>query len=367
MHFCLALALFALEPTIDGPSGTGIITTIAGTGTAGHAGDGGKATAALLHEPFHGDLDDLGHLYVADTLNHRIRKLDLTTGVITGVAGNGQATHSGDGGAATDAAFAEPYAVVVDSNGDLYIAERIGACIRKVDGKTGLIATVAGNGRKGYSGDGGPGTAAQLREPNDCVLDGKGGLLIADVADWRIRRLNLKTGVIDTFAGTGKPAHKTDRSQIGDGGKATQAVIVGARAVCVDGKGNTYICEREGNAIRKVDADGRITTIAGTGASGYSGDGGDAIHATFNGPKGVRCDRVGSVFVVDTENHAIRRIDARTNFVTTVAGGRRGSGGDGGPATRAGLDRPHGCVIDGEGALYIFDGGNHRVRKVSPS
>jgi streptogramin lyase len=134
----------------------------------------------------------------------------------------------------------------------------------------------------------------------------------------------------------------------------------------VDGRGNIYICEREGNAIRKVDPDGIITTLAGTGGKGYSGDGGSAARATFNGPKGVRCDRQGNIYVVDTENHAIRRIDKKTNIVTTVAGGRKGDAGDGGDATEAGLSRPHGCIIDADGVLYIADGGNHRIRRVTP-
>ena len=227
-----------------------------------------------------------------------------------------------------------------------------------------MVSTVAGTGKKGYSGDGGKGIEAMLVEPNDCCLDGKGGLLIADVGDWRVRRLDLKTGLITTFAGTGRVTGKVDRAKLGDGGPADKAVIHGARAVCVDGKGNTFICEREGNAVRRVDASGTITTFAGTGAKGYAGDGGDAAKATFNGPKGVRCDRDGNLFVVDTENHAIRRIDARTKVVTTVAGGRKGDGGDGGPAEKAGLDRPHGCVVDAEGVLYIADSNNHRVRRV---
>src|SRR5207247_1826750 len=150
---------------------------------------------------------------------------------------------------------------------------------------------------------------------------------------------------------------KIDRSQIGEGGPASAAVLVGARAVCVDGKGNTYVCEREGNAVRKIDAQGRINTIAGTGAKGYSGDGGHARRATFNGPKAIRCDRDGNIYVVDTENHAVRKIDARTNVVTTVAGGRQGT-------DDKSLDRPHGCVLDERGNCYIADSSNHRVVRV---
>jgi streptogramin lyase len=350
------LALPAADP--------GIITSIAGTGAKGYAGDGGPAAKALLNQPFHCDLDGAGSLYIAEALNHCIRKVDLKTGVIRTVAGTGQKGYTGDGGPAVQATFNEPYAVVVDAGGDLYIVDRLNALVRKVDGKSGVVTTVAGTGEKGFGGDGGPGTKALLREPNDCCLDGKGGLLIADVADWRIRRLDLKTGAITTFAGTGRPKTRPDRSQIGDGGPANQAVIVGARAVCVDGKGNTYICEREGNSIRRVDERGTITSFAGTGAKGYAGDGGPAAKATFSGPKGVRCDRAGNLYIVDTENQAIRRVDAASGVITTVAGGRRGPEGDGGPAIRAGMGRPHGCIIDDRGNVYIADSENHRVRKV---
>ncbi len=343
------------------------MTTVVGTGAAGYTGDGGKATAATLNQPFHCELDGRGHLYIAEAFNHCIRKLDLKTGILTTAAGSGKKGYTGDGGPAIQATMNEPYAVAVTPAGDLYLVDRLNAVIRKVDGKSGTMTTVAGTGKKGYGGDGGPAPKALLREPNDCCLDGKGGLLIADVGDWRIRRLDLGTGVITTFAGTGRPQvkGKVDRTKIGDGGPATKAVLVGARAVCVDGKGNTYICEREGNAVRKVDAAGAIATIAGTGKPGYEGDGGDARQATFRGPKGVRCDRDGNLYVVETENHAIRKIDARTNIVTTVAGGRKGRGGDGGPALKAEMDRPHGCIIDADGNLYIADSNNHRVRKVT--
>jgi streptogramin lyase len=341
---------------------TGTIDTVAGTGKAGYAGDGGPAAAALLNQPFHCELDGKGHLYVAEAFNHCIRQIDLKTGVITTVAGTGTKGYTGDGGPATKATFNEPYAVVRAPTGDLYITDRLNAIIRKVDGASSVISTVAGTGKPGYSGDGGKATQAQLDEPNDCYLDGQDGLLIADVRDWRIRRLDLKTGLITTFAGTGRVKGPVNRSAIGDGGPATKAVIVGARAVCVDGKGNTYICEREGNAIRQVDAKGTITTLAGTGAKGAAD--GEAAIATFNGPKAIRCDSQGNVYVVDTENHSIRKIDRQTLQVTTIAGGRQGTEGDGGDALKAGLDRPHGCAIDKDGTLYIADSGNHRVRRV---
>ena len=338
----------------------GTITTMVGTGEAGYDGDGGPAASARLNEPFMCVFDRQGNLYVAEAMNHCVRRIDGRSGVITTVAGTGELGYGGDGGPATQATFNQPYALDVAENGDLYVVDRLNAVIRKVDAASGIISTVAGTGTPGSGGDGGPATQAALREPNDCFLDRRGGLLIADVQAQRIRRLDLAAGVITTFAGNG------DKARIGDGLPAIEAAILGARAVCQDGSGNTYVCEREGNGVRKVGADGIMTTFAGTGERGYDGDGGPAMTATWGAPKALRCDLRGNVLVVDTENHAIRRIDAVTGIVTTVAGGRHGGHGDGGPATAAGLDRPHGCCVDAQGNLYIADSNNHRVRVVRP-
>ena len=340
----------------------GYITTIAGTGTAGYAGDGGPAARALLRQPFYGDFDEQGSLFIAEAESDVIRKVDRS-GRIHTVAGSGKKGYGGDGGPALEASFHEPVAVVVDKDGSLYVADRLNARVRRVDGRTGIMTTAAGTGTKGFSGDGGPGGEAQLKEPHDLALDGAGGLLIADVGDSRIRRVNLKTGVITTWGGTGR------RAREGDGGPLAAASFHGARAVAVDSRdGTVYVCEREGHAIRRVDGRTRTVTLyAGTGKKGYEGDGGPATRATFNGPKGVRCDRRGNLYVVDTENHAIRRIDALTGIITTVAGGVKGSHGDGSLAALAGLDRPHGVVVGPDGALYIADSNNHRVRRVAPS
>jgi sugar lactone lactonase YvrE len=348
-------------------AGSGSIETIAGDGQAGYDGDGGPAAKARLNQPFHcAYVEKPGRdpvLYIVEQLNHCVRKINLKTGTIMTVAGTGKPGYSGDGGPATLATLNDPHAIDIDPDENIYIADRLTFTIRKVDGKSGVMTTVAGNGKRGSSGDGGPATQAMLHEPDDCCLDVKGGLLIADVADWRIRRVDLKSGIISTFAGVGKPTGKVDKSQIGDGGPATKAVLVGARAVCVDEHGNTYVCEREGNAIRKIDTHGVITTLAGTGARGYTGDGGDAKKATFNGPKAIRWSPRG-LLICDTENHAIRLIDPRTNIITTIAGGKKGPTGDGGPATQASLDRPHGAIFDRAGNLYITDSGNNRVRRV---
>ena len=334
------------------------ITTMAGTGESGHDGDGGPASSARLNEPFMCVFDRQGNLYVAEAMNHCVRRIDGDSNVITTIAGTGEPGYSGDGGPAAQATLNQPYALDIADNGDLYIVDRLNAVIRKVDAASGVISTVAGTGTPGPSGDGVTATRAALREPNDCFLDRHGGLLIADVQDHRVRRLDLATGIIATFAGNG------EKARAGDGRPATEASILGARAVCQDDNGNTYICEREGNGVRKVDAGGTMSTFAGTGERGYSGDGGSALAATWGAPKALRCDRQGHLLVVDTENHAIRRIDSVTGVVTTVAGGQHGGHGDGGPARAAGLDRPHGCCVDAQGNVYIADSNNHRVRVV---
>ena len=335
------------------------IRTLVGTGEAGYTGDGGPAADATLREPFLCAFDPNGNLFFCEARNHIVRRVDAVSGIVTTVAGTGEQGYSGDGGPAVNATMNEPYSLEVDADGSIYIVDRLNAAVRRVDGGTGTITTVAGTGEPGYSGDGGPGSAAQLREPNDCFLDGRGGLLIADIQDQRIRRLDLATGVINTFAGNG------EKIRGGDGMPATQASFLGSRAVCMDSRGNTFIAEREGNGVRIVTAGGIMGTVAGANAErGYDGDGGPALAAAWGAPKALRCDAHDNIIVVDTENHAIRRIDANTGIVTTIAGGQLGGHGDGGPATDAGMDRPHGCGIAANGAIYVADSNNHRVRVV---
>lgn len=339
------------------------IKTAAGTGQPGYFGDGGAATGALLNEPFNICFGPNDEMYIADASNHCIRRVDQQTGLISTVAGCGRKGYSGDGGLATAAIMNEPYGVVADRQGNLFIVDRLNACIRFVDAKTGLISTLAGTGKSGCDGDGGLAKLAQLTEPNGLALDGHGALYIADVSNNRIRKVVLKTGIITTICGTGK------QKFAGDGGLAADASINGARAVDVDRSGNIYICEREGNRIRKIDAkSGIIRTIAGTGAAGYSGDNGPAIEAKLNGPKWVSVDTRGMIYVVDTENHCVRRIDQKTRLMTTVVGnGQLGDSGDGGSAADARMNRPHGCIVH-NGLLYIADTENHRVRafQISP-
>ena len=253
----------------------------------------------------------------------------------------------------------EPYGIVIDRAGNIYIADRMNRRVRRVDGATGVIITLAGDGGGKYSGDDGPCTRAGLAEPNGLALDrDHRHLFIADVADHRVRAIDLGSGIITTFAGTGAGCHA------GDGGSATAADIFGARAVALAPDDSLYILERQGSSLRRV-RNGIIDTVAGNGVRGYAGDGHDARHAVFNAPKEMAVDPAGNVFIVDTENHAIRLIDAQTWIVTTIAGtGESGPGGDGGPAEQAGLARPHGAVVGPDGAVYIGDSENHRVRKL---
>lgn len=337
-----------------------IITTAVGTGAAGFGGDGGPAETAVLHGPFDLGFDRAGNLYFADTFNHRIRRVDGRTGLITTVAGCGEAGYSGDGGPATEARLNEPYGIALDNKGSLYIADRHNHCVRRVD-PAGTITTFAGTGEAGSGGDGGPAAAAQMAEPNGLALDPEERrLLIADVAGHRVRVVDLTAGTIATFAGTGMAEHG------GDEGLAAQARIHGARAVKVAADGTVYILERQGSTLRRVDpGSGAITTIAGTGGRGYSGDGGPAAAAVFDAPKEFALDPDGNILVVDTENHAIRCIELASGIVETIAGGRKGGGGDGGPAEMAGLDRPHGAAVGPDGAIYIGDTNNHRIRKLT--
>jgi DNA-binding beta-propeller fold protein YncE len=336
-----------------------IISTVAGTGAQGYAGDGGAAMQALLNNPFDLAFDPAGNLCFSDTFNHCIRRIDARTGIITTIAGNGERGFSGDGRPATQAQMNEPYGIVIDRSENIYVADRLNRRVRRIDGASGVITTLAGNGSGKYSGDGGASAQAGLAEPNGLALDlDQRRLFIADVADHRVRAIDLASGVITTFAGTGNGRHA------GDGGPAASADIFGARAVALAPDNSLYIMERQGSSIRRV-CDGIIETVAGTGARGYAGDDHDAHHAVFNAPKELSVDADGNIFVVDTENHAIRLIDAQSWIVTTIAGtGEAGPGGDGGPANRAGLARPHGAVVGPDGAIYIGDSENHRVRKL---
>jgi len=338
-----------------------LIFTVVGTGQASYGGDGDMARRAEINQPFDVVLDRQGNLYFSDAYNHCVRRVERESGTIATVAGTGQSGYSGDGGAATRAQLNSPYGIALDSANNLYIVDRLNARIRLVEAATGIIQTIAGTGQPGYAGDGGPAPHAQLQEPNDIVLDSHGRAFIADVQDHRVRVIDLASRIITTFAGTGEAGSS------GDGGPASRATLLGPRALAFGPTGDLYICLRNDHKVRRVGMrTGIIRTVAGTGERGYTGDHGSALQATFNGPKEIAVDSQGNIVLVDTENHCLRRIEAASGLVTTIAGtGQPGGSGDGGPATAATLKRPHGACVDEVGNIYIGDSENHRVRFVS--
>ena len=335
------------------PAGT--ISTVAGNGTFRFSGDGGPATTGSLALAYGVAMDGAGNLYIADTTNFRIRRVS-PDGTISTVAGDGANGFSGDGGPATSASLESPYTVAVDGAGNLYIAEPDDCRIRKVD-SSGVITTVAGNGAFGFSGDGGPATSASLASPYGVAVDGAGKLYIADRINNRIRQVT-PDGKIATVAGNGTQGFS------GDGGPATSASLNQPTGVAVDRFGNLYIGEQYNNRIRKVTPDGNISTVAGDGTQGFSGDGGPATSASLNQPTGVAADRVGNLYIADLSNYRIRRVTLDGAISTIAGNGTYGFSGDGGPATNASLAFPIGVAVDGAGNLYIADLENYRIRRV---
>ena len=329
---------------------SGTITTVAGTG---EFGDGGPATQAQLIYPDDVAVDGLGNVYIADRNNHRIRKVD-STGTITTIAGTGERGFGGDGGPATQAQLANPGGVAVDGLGNVYISDSLNQRIRKVD-PSGIISTIAGTGERGFGGDGGPAAAARLYNPHGVTIDSGGSLYISDWGNHRIRRVD-PSGTISTIAGTG------ERGFGGDGGPATAAQLSYPNGVALDSGGNVYIADISNHRIRKVDLSGIISTFAGTGERGFGGDGGPAVEAQLYSPYGVATDVAGSLYIADFGNHRIRRVDP-SGTITTIAGtGERGFGGDGGPATQAQLANPRGIAVGGGGNVYIAGWFNRRIR-----
>ncbi|MGE7271105.1 fibronectin type III domain-containing protein [Brevibacillus panacihumi] len=333
-----------------------IIDTVAGLGSPGYSGDGGPATSAEMNYPTGVAVDSSGNLYIAEYANNLVRKVDAS-GQISTVAGTGSLGFSGDEGPATSAQLNRPYGVAVDDSGNLYISDYFNNRIRKVDA-SGKISTVAGTGTRGYSGDGGPATLAQLYYPTGVAVDSSGSLYIVDNANNRIRKVDT-SGQISTVAGMGTSGYS------GDGGPATSAQLNYPNGVTVDSNGNLYIADSSNHRIRKVDTSGTISTVAGNGNLGYSGDGGPATWYTLNGPTGVAVDGSGNLYIADNSNNRIRKVDV-SGMISTIAGtGKDGYSGDGGPATSAQLRSPYGVVVESNGNLYLSDGRNHRVRKLS--
>ena len=342
-------------------SPSGIITTVAGTGDPGYSGDGGPATSAQLYYPFGIAKDGSGNLYVGDNSNNRVRKID-TSGIITLFAGNGSngsGGFNGDGESAITAQLSEPSGVAVDSDGNLYIADRANHRIRKVN-TSRAITTVAGTGVGGYGGDGNMSIAAQLNNPTGVVIDGSGNLYIADRDNHRIRKVN-SSGVITTVVGNGNGGYS------GDNGLATNAQLNSPTGIAVDGGGNLYIADRANHRIRKVSTSGIIITVAGIGSNGYSGDGNLATTARLNNPTGLVVDARGNLYIADQSNYCVRKVNP-AGVITTVAGtGTQGYSNDGISATSAQLSSPTGVTVDARGNLYIVESYYHRIRKVNTS
>jgi NHL repeat len=333
-------------------------TVIAGDGVQGSAGDGGPATAAGLNDPEGIAVDHAGDVYIADAGNNRIRKV-TPAGVITTVAGNGVSGNSGDGGPATSAHLAHPTGVALDAQGDLFIVDDGNNTIREVT-PDGVITTVAGNGTAGYSGDGGPATRAQLDGPTGIAVDATGDLFIADGGNQRIREVT-PNDTIQTVAGTGTQGYS------GDGGPATAAQLNNPEGIAVDAEGDLWIVDRDNGRVREVNSGGTISSPIGCGLFLSSGDGGPGTSAEMDSPEGLAVDAQGDVYVSDSLDNRVRRITP-AGVVTTVAGnGNYGFSGDGGPATSAELWDPQGLAVDSAGNLYIADFYNNRIRKVTPA
>ena len=336
---------------------TPTINTIAGNGTAGFSGDSGLATSAELNGPYGVAVDSGDNLYIADPGNNRIRKVAAGTGVITTIAGKGSAGYSGDNGAASGAELNLPTGVAVDSAGNVYIADAGNNVIRKIN-TSGGITTVAGNNAEGYSGDNGAATNATLYTPTGVAVDGAGNLYIADTNNNRIRKVGT-SGTITTIAGTGTAGYS------GDSGAATSATLNKPAAVVVDSTGNLYIADTGNDVVRMIATAGTISTFAGNGSAGYSGDGGPATSARLNSPYGLNLDSAGDIYVADSMNNVVRMVNT-AGVISTVAGNdTNGYSGDGGQATSAALSNPRGVALDSQGNFYLSDQNNNRVREVN--
>jgi sugar lactone lactonase YvrE len=393
-----------------------MIETIAGVGEPGYAGDGGPAGAASVNEPKGLALDANGHLYIADSENHAVRKVDRLNGVITTIAGSGSAVHaradvdaqersqpggaaegdplaessageapgfsqvadlsgtvrfvtgepagrarfSGDGGPALAAQLNFPTAVAVDADGNVYIADTMNHRIRMVEAATGIIRTIAGTGHPRYSGDGGPAMSAGLQDPSAIVLDGRRWYLyVADQSNNRIRAVDLRSGVISTVAGNGTAAYN------GDGMAATEACLSGPSGLAMDADGLLYIADTFNGRIRAVNLEtGTIETVAGDGSEYRFQDGEDSV--SLSRPYGIAVDHQGNIFLTDSDNHLLRLFDKHRRVISRIAGtGAPSFAGDGGPAESASFSYPFGVAIDGDGVVLVADTFNHRIRRLS--
>ncbi|MFD0417947.1 hypothetical protein [Streptomyces sp. NPDC127108] len=334
----------------------GAIATVAGNGAAGYISDGGPGALTRVHYPSNVAVDKNGNLFIADRHNHRIRKV-TPNGVITTVAGTGEAGYISDGGPAVATRLYYPGDVAVDEAGNLYIADTSNHRVRKVT-TNGIITTVAGDGTAGYISDGGPAIATRLNTPWGVAVDRSGNLFISDHGNHRIRKVT-PNGNITTVAGNGTAGY------VSDGGPAIATRLHYPLGVTVDPEGSLYIADRHNHRIRKVTPNGIITTVAGNGTAGYVSDGGPAIATRLHYPWGVVLDEAGSLYIGDNHNHRVRKVTS-DGIITTVAGnGTAGYVDDGGPAAGTRLFYPYGIALDRAGHLYIADCNNHRIRGVT--
>ncbi|CAI2719302.1 NHL domain-containing protein [Nitrospina watsonii] len=337
----------------------GMLTNVVGTGVSGYSGDKGPANRATLKVPAGLTFDKQGNLYIADRENHVVRKVD-TNGIITTVAGTGSAGYSGDKGPATEAQLDLPSDMAVDNAGNLYISDRSNNVIRKVT-PDGIITTYAGTGDDGYNGDNMPALRANLDKPFGLTVDNAGNLYIADRGNNRIRKVDAESGLISTIAGDGGFFF------IGDNGPAYRASIAGPTDVAVDDEGNVYIADRNNNRIRKVNTLGMIRTVMGTGQQDYNGDSEVARETNLHLPFAIALDTNGDLLVVDRSHYRIRKMFQKGSRVETLAGnGVKNFAGDNGPATGAKLEFPHGIAVDDEDNIIFADKGNYRIRKIDP-
>jgi DNA-binding beta-propeller fold protein YncE len=352
-RFALALALSLIA--VAACRADKLVLVAGGTKDA----DNIPATEAALKTPFGVAFDKAGNVYFVEYTGHRVRKID-SKGVLTTIAGTGEKGSGGDGGPALKATFNNMHSLAVTANGDVYVADTGNNRVRKIDAKTGVVTTVAGTGDKGFGGDDGPATKAKFGNIYCVTLDAKGEkLYLDDLDNRRIRVLDLKTNVVTTVAGNG------EKGVPKDGAEAKSAPLVDPRAVTVDSKGNVYILERGGHALRVVDAGGKIKTVAGTGKAGFGGDGGPAIEAQLKGPKHLCVDADDNVIVADTDNHVIRKYTSKDGKIMRIAGsGKAGTAGADGPPEQAELNQPHGVAVNPAGVLYIVDSMNNRIFKL---
>ena len=371
----LAGCLCGCGDSRDSSLDLGMITTIAGTGQYGYSGDGGLANAAQLNQPTCVVVDSTGNLYIGDIATYTVRKVAAGTRIITTYAGTGVAGYSGDGGPASSASMYGPSACALDSADNLYLADVGNDVIRKIAVSTGVITTVAGNGfgagsaRGGFSGDGGPAKAGELYQPYGVAVDADGNLFISDLSNQRVRKVDAATGIITTIAGNGTYGCS------GNSGPATSAMIANPEQLALDASGNLYIAEQGANVVAKVDlSTGVISTIAGNGTAGkgngtenpvVTGDGGLATKAQLAQPQGVALDSAGDVFIADSNNQRVRMVSASTGIITTVVGTTIGYSGDGGASNHAKVHNPEGLFFDAAGNLYLVDSYNSVVRKVT--